>query len=149
MARVSTAAIVILADRVGALLLGFRVDLDIPRALFEPLHNLHHVASGVFLRAVNPPQLKVRPVNVIPKDGNRERVNRGRNQNLPVTPVQIRTLNLLTDSVRPVQLRLGNVQRQARRLSQLGFYYRLLQRARHRRTENSTTRTKQTPVSKV
>lgn len=102
-ARLGAAAVVERARIELATLAVGREDLQVARRVVQSADQLDHVGTRVLLGAVESAQLQVGPVDEITKDGDGERVDGGRDEDLAVGSVQIGSLDLFAHCVRPVE----------------------------------------------
>jgi hypothetical protein len=98
-----TASIPDLTDVDVTLLSVSTKNLNVSRALLEPLHDLNHVPTRVLVGTVNALQLKIRPEYPVLEDDDGKGINGRCAEGLTVLSVKVRTLNLLSYSIRPVE----------------------------------------------
>lgn len=76
MAALGASTVVLVAGICLADLSCLAIDVNVTRRVFEPLDHLDHVGAGVLLGTIDTSQLKISPVNVVPKHRDGERINR-------------------------------------------------------------------------
>lgn len=96
------AAVIDVARINGTLLSGRGEDVKVSWRVLQSLHQLDLVGPSVFLCSVNSTKLKIRPINMLPEDGNSEGIDRSANQNFPILPFEIRPLDFLAYGIGPV-----------------------------------------------
>lgn len=75
---------IILQTRVSLTLLpAVAVHVYVPRRILQPFHHLDHIRPSMLLRSIDAPQLQICPVDVVPEDGDRKRIDGGGHENLP------------------------------------------------------------------